>query len=114
MTNESKQIAETTLEQLGGMRALALMTGAKDFVALASGVQFRIGGGAAGRVNRMRIVLDPSDTYDVRFYAGNGAHLRQVGETLTDVYAEDLREIFERTTGFTLTGPRIFRVAASL
>lgn len=90
------EIAKTIRQQLGGHR-LSVMTGAKSFVAIERGLQFRIGRNAK-RVNVVRIVLDPSDTYTVSFLwvTRNGAQTRYEAK---DIYAEQLRELFERETG---------------
>ena len=98
-------VANTILNQLGGSKFRA-MTGAKHAIALESGVQFKIGGGAAKRINSIRIVLDPSDTYTVSFYS-----LRKIKGILTsklvaehsDIYADALRDIFTAETGFECT-----------
>jgi hypothetical protein len=112
MTDTNLDIAATILQQMSGIRNLTMMTGAKDFIAIDNGVQFRMGRGATGGINRVRVTLDlGSDTYNVAFFAGAGANVRQVGENYAGIYADMIRDLFERTTGFYLaflpTRPRV-------
>lgn len=98
------EVAKTILDQMGGVGRLAMMVGAKQFVALPNGVQFKIGGGAKNKITKVRIELDPSDTYNVSFWKGEKVTtLKQVGETHTNVYCDSLMDLFERETGFYLT-----------
>jgi len=107
---ESKQVAETILAQMGGASRLAMMCGCKDFCVVGPGVlQFRIGKGARlggamlGKpVTCCRIALDPDDTYTVSFYSGRGVRMREL-LTVPQVYADQLRPIFEAQTGMYLS-----------
>ncbi len=59
------EIAKTILSQLGGNRFIT-MTGAKHFVGLTEpGLQFDLptDAGAINKVTRLRVILDPCDTY---------------------------------------------------
>lgn len=94
-------VAETILSQLGGSGRLKMMCGCKDFAGDATSLQFKVGANAK-KVSCCRIVLDPSDTYTVQFYSGRGAAMRKTVE-LSDVYADMLREIFEKNTGMYLS-----------
>lgn len=96
-------IASTILEQLGGRaNRFAVMTGARDFVALESGVQFAIGKGAKAGINKVRILLTPADTYTVEFWKIRGADATLVSTT-DDVYCDSLSRVFEQATGFSTT-----------
>jgi len=97
----SQEIASTILAQLGGGRFCA-MTGAKNFLALKSGVQFDIGRGAKNKATKVRIELTPADLYDVRFYRWNARQLEavEVEGGAEGVYVEDLRRLFTEATGF--------------
>lgn len=64
--NKNKEIANIILQQLGG-RHFAIMTGAKQFVAIENGVRFRIGRNAT-RANQVKIVLRFDDTYNMEFW----------------------------------------------
>jgi hypothetical protein len=94
-------VAQTILAQLGGTGRLAMMCGCKQFMADSNSVLFKVGSNAK-KVTACRVVLDPSDTYTVEFYAGRGLNIRKVSEC-SDVYADMLREIFESKTGMYLT-----------
>ena len=62
----NQEIAKIILQQLGG-RQFAMMTGAKQFVAIDNGVRFRIGRNAT-RANVVKIVLRGDDTYNMEFW----------------------------------------------
>jgi len=94
-------VAQTILSQLGGAGTLAMMCGCKQFLGDENSVQFKVGTNGK-KVTVCRIVIDPSDTYTVEFYAGRGINLRKVYEC-SDVYADMLREIFETQTGMYLS-----------
>lgn len=94
----STSTAQIILSQLGGSRFCA-MTGAKDLLDLGNGLRFRIGRNAK-RITHVEIVLDPSDTYTVRFYriTKRGLDVELVRE-LDLIYADNLRDHFEIETG---------------
>ena len=99
-TRKRLVVAETILQQLGG-RMFRMMTGARDFIGGENELMFRIP--RIRKINKVRIELLPSDTYKVEFLhiyrrRGCGFQVRTV-ESFEDVYAEDLRRIFEQTTG---------------
>lgn len=89
-------IAQNILQQLGGNR-LRVMTGAKNFVDLGNGLQFDVPC-AGSKANKVKIVLNGHDLYDVSFYKIRGLNVKVV-EELSNVYAEDLVERFEEATG---------------
>lgn len=99
------RVADEILAQMGGMRTLSVMVGAKNFVALENGVQFSIGSGAKDGINKVRIVLRPSDTYDVEFWKVRGTSMKKVSEW-GDVYNDQLMDLFEKETGMYLTMAR--------
>jgi hypothetical protein len=109
--NRNQQIAQTILQQIGGQRRLVLMTGAKHFVAIESGLQFKIGGGAKNGINCVRITLTPMDEYKVEFLRVRGMTCKTFSER-GDAHAEDLSALFEKETGFTLAIPRILGINA--
>ena len=91
-------IAATILEQIGGSK-FQVMTGAKDLMDLGNGLQFGLPSRLANKgINKVRIELDASDTYDVSFWKIRGSNFKMV-ESHQDVYAEDLKKIFTNTTG---------------
>jgi hypothetical protein len=89
-------VANTILEQLGGGRFIA-MTGAKSFVGGEDSLHFSIPKSKDG-INKVRIILAPSDTYRMEFYKARGIECALIGE-MEMVYAEDLRRIFTSHTG---------------
>ncbi len=98
---QSLDVAKTILSQLGGAGNLAMMCGCKDFAADVNSVQFKVGSNAK-KVTACRVVLEPSDTYTVEFYAGRGLKMRKTAEH-SDVYADQLRKFFETETGMYLS-----------
>lgn len=91
--------ANTIIAQLGrstGM--LAAMLEAHSFVGGDDMVQFSFKAKATNKANKVRIVLDASDTYTVEFWYVRGATCVQ-RSSLEGVYADQLRPIFERATG---------------
>ncbi|XAI97213.1 hypothetical protein [Dolichospermum phage Dfl-JY45] len=106
------RVASTILEQLGGERCLRLMLGpATRFCVqhdpergaglLVSGIDMTECG---GRVTAFRVLLAPSDTYDVDVFEGPEAGLRLV-DSVDDIYSDMLVECVERRTGYSLTSP---------
>ena len=101
---DNAAIAGEILRQLGGRRFVA-MTGARAVMRDGSALIFRLpgaGGFCKAGINLVRIELNGQDLYDVKFQK-----LRRVGGVPTvalvseagDVYAEDLRQVFEDHTG---------------
>lgn len=100
MDRETKQIAQTILDQLGG-RMFALLTGAKDFSVGKNEdgnvyLGFKIGSGPKN-VRAVAITyVYGRDTYDVDFFKLSAGSL---SETHTDIYADMLVDLFENETG---------------
>ncbi|MFA5506738.1 MAG: hypothetical protein WC314_27555 [Vulcanimicrobiota bacterium] len=99
-------IAETIANQLG-VPTLALL-GAHSLVDLEDGLQFRIRG--CEKINLIQIILDPCDTYTVRF--GNiqlkgkktlGVSYSEVAwqlvSTHSDIYCDMLHDLIQQETG---------------
>lgn len=80
------EVAATILNQLGGKRFTA-MTGAKQMFAIEKGLQFKIGKNNA-KANRVRIVLNSMDTYDM--YFERVTTNRTTFETTVKINAESL------------------------
>ena len=67
-----------------------------------AGLQFDIGKGADGGVNRVIVKLDRgTDTYDMEFWriGSRGMNVKKVSEA-SGVYADDLQRIFTSRTKF--------------
>tara|TARA_B100001105_G_scaffold255467_1_gene255130 strand:+ start:1643 stop:2035 length:393 start_codon:yes stop_codon:yes gene_type:complete len=106
--NTTTNIAQTILDQLGGSKFTA-MTGAKNFLTIANGLQFKLPQNfAKNNISVVRITLLPSDTYSMEF----GKILKQkdpqygvkmpVYKKISvheQVYADQLRSLFKDETG---------------
>lgn len=101
MTN-NQHIAQIILDQLGNGR-FAAMTGAKNFVAIENGLQFdlpRSRGFVKDGINRIHVILDPSDTYTVKGIKYNNRKFECVEVAKESyVYCDYLQETFEDMTG---------------
>jgi len=95
------QVAETTLSQLGGVGRLTAMIGAKHFTGDATSLTFKFAAKARNASNCLRVTLTPADTYTVEFIAVRG--LKVATKSVHEVYADQLRALFERETGLYLT-----------
>lgn len=95
---EAQQVAEAILDQLGARRFLA-MTGARDLVATAKGLQFKLPARfAKDGVNMIRVELEDSDTYAV--IAGRFARLEFKEKGREElIYCDQLQAAFTRLTG---------------
>jgi hypothetical protein len=95
---EKLAIAKTILAQLGGGRFTA-MTGAKNLMAHADGLSFRLPSRfAKDGINYVKVTLTPMDTYTVEFGKVWGRQYRVIADR-DDVYAEDLQRVFTDATG---------------
>lgn len=86
-------IAETTLQQLGGRRFIA-MTGAtcySDKNTLV--VKFK----GSKIANLLHVTLTEMDTYQMKFSKFRGMEVKEV-ETVENAYCDNLAEIFESVT----------------
>lgn len=103
-----KTIASTILHQLGGQHFI-VMTGAKNFSTSGNDCSFSIGRNAS-KANRVKIILEPDDTYtmqfikftDFRFNKKTGEWKDSKFETLKEykgVYWDMLQDIFTEYTG---------------
>ncbi len=99
------QVAQEILRQLGGGRFLA-MTGASQIYGDANMLQFRIPTSRKGRINKLQIVLEPSDTYTIKAYRIESPGKRNGYQMAchevavrSDVYCDALQEVFTDLTG---------------
>lgn len=114
--DEKLEIANTIIGQMGGSGRLSAMIGAKNFLALKSGVRFDFK--INTKMNRCQIELNSMDLYDVKFYknckiTGNEktveamdkkiAKSQKVVESIDGIYNDMLKPIFESTTGLYLS-----------
>ncbi|MGK7932388.1 MAG: hypothetical protein AB4041_13285 [Microcystaceae cyanobacterium] len=103
MSNQTQQIAETILEQLGGQRKLIAMTRAYHFMALEEGgITFKFKG--SQKFNYCKILLTPLDTYTVIFEKWNWkAFSLHKEQSFDDIYYDALIPLFEKETGLYLS-----------
>lgn len=92
----ANQIATTILSQLGGNQ-FAVMTGSKNFIALDRGLSMKLSRNSSG-ANYLRIKLNGLDLYDLEFISIRGTSMK-TKKVFNDVYCDQLRGIFESTTG---------------
>jgi len=91
-------VAKEILSQLGGNRFVS-MTGAKNFGDTGNGLAFQIPAKLTkNRINAVKVVLDPSDTYTVKFLRITSKELKTVSEH-TMIYCDQLVDLFESETG---------------
>jgi len=101
-------VADTIIQQLGGRKVMT-MTGVKEFFVDANSVSFRLPGGRGfckNGINRVKIELEPSDTYTVTFLKmrkQNGVPAAMFTSIKHDVYCDMLREIFTSETGLAVS-----------
>jgi hypothetical protein len=100
MTNQV--VAQEILRQMGGIRRISMMTGAKDFVAGEDKVIFKIGKGAKNKINTIKIELNAMDLYDVTFMRVWGTTITTI-KKVDGIYNDMLKSTFENETGFYLS-----------
>ena len=88
-------VANIILNQLGGRRFIA-MTGAKNFGDTGNGLAFQVPASLTkNRINTVKIVLDPSDTYTVKFMRMTSRELKTISEH-SMIYCDQLEDLFEQ------------------
>ena len=97
---ENNSTANQIFQQLGGGR-FAAMVGMKNAVHGKNFLMFSIGKAKDG-INKVRVTLEPTDTYKVEFFRLRGVDCRQIAST-DMVYADSLREVFTSYTGLLCT-----------
>ena len=104
MTTKHMEIAKTIQRQMNGLR----MIGARTLIAGETGaglgyLQFQYGAGlkAANKSTHCRVVLEPDDTYTVKFFKVRGMNCTEVSVHDT-VYCDDLIRLFEKETSLYL------------
>ena len=93
-------VAKTILNQLGGNRFI-VMTGARNLVGSDDSLSFRLPGGGGfckNGINCVKITLNGSDLYDVKYMRTRGAKVKVI-EEVNDLYFDNLTDSFERVTG---------------
>lgn len=92
-------VAQEIFEQFGGNRAMAMIGGAVIMGKKHLTIKFQ----GCKKSNIVTIVLDEAmDLYEMTFYRMCGVALKEV-EKIDQVYAENMRDIFESKTGLYLS-----------
>jgi hypothetical protein len=94
-------VAKTILEQLGGRRFM-VMTGARHLTGTENSLMFSLPYRNGETPNKVVIELTPMDVYTVTFSNVRAGKVR-VLDTLTDVYADMLRDVIRSHTGLALS-----------
>lgn len=98
----SQAVGRTIIEQMGGAGRIMAMTGTKKFLTKEDGVVFRFPNRGGGP-NAVEVTLAAAtDTYEVKFFRIRGSTC-EVATHHEDIYAEDLKGLFERETGLFLS-----------
>lgn len=95
-----QEIAQTIYRQIGGGK-FEIMTGANSFAShneKSGGLSFRLPCFPGIKINHVKIILNGSDLYDVTFGRIYGHKYTIISEH-SDVYCDDLRQLFESETG---------------
>jgi hypothetical protein len=113
-------VGKTILKQMGGTGKLKAMIGAKTFTTYQDARDSKYGEGLGGvsfkfpkpggtnKPNFVKIILDPNDTYTmtlgaIRGTMGTWVSSYKIIDTISGLYADQLRPIFEDRTGLYLT-----------
>ena len=94
----NQDIAQTILAQLGGNRFVA-MTGARNLMAIESGLTMKLGKGAHDGITHLTITLDADDSYTLEFQKVRGTKVAEITKHV-GVYADMLTDVFYNATGF--------------
>lgn len=102
-TDRDLDIANEIFRQLGGLPRLKLMIRARNLTSVPSGVTFQFS--RSRKYTHVRITLE-NDQYNLQFYLirrRRGALASVLNEKMLNmVCAENLRQVFEDTTGIVL------------
>lgn len=103
------EIAQTIIDQLGGSKMFRMIGVKRVGVGLDS-VTLHFVAKALEGINTISVVLDPTDTYTVRFYRSTikGSNLKY---EVNDIYCDQLIDLIENKTGLALRMPRIYNTA---
>ena len=104
-------VAKTILDQMGGMRRLMMMIGARDFVYGPKSIAFRWPNKQRSKGNMLKVTLRGDDTYKVEFLNVAKYNVKVVKKH-EGIHAEDLVDLFERQTGWYLRMGSESRVAS--
>lgn len=100
---DAKQIADKTIEYLGGYGKIQAMVNGKDFIYSKDGsIQFKFSGNKD--MNIVKFTLTDDDLYKVTFYKYNRRTLEvKTVKEYDGIYCNQLKELFEDVTGLRLS-----------
>ena len=90
-------IARIIINQIGGTGRLSAMIGARDFLAIDNGLQFKFVAKSKNKSNIIRITLNGNDLYDVSFIKYRALEAKTISEH-NDVFCDSLVELIEKET----------------
>lgn len=102
MTSQNVQIATTIVNQMGGTNRLALMIGARNFMADTNALSFRFPAHGKNKANYFKATLNAADLYDTEFGIVRGDNYKVVS-TESNLYNDQLVSYFENETGLYLS-----------
>lgn len=94
------EIATTILSQLGG-RGFLMLTGSKIQTAAPNGITFKLPFNKS-KAGYFKVSLNDGDTYDLEFFKVRKFKVFST-EKLTNIYCDQLQDIFEEKTGLFVT-----------
>jgi hypothetical protein len=98
--SEKKEVADIILKQLGGGGKVRAMLGAKSIMAIDKGLVIVWPNKEKSKGDAVEITLRPDDTYDMVFFRVSSKEVKKKYEM---VYADQLKELFEKWTGWALS-----------
>lgn len=103
--NDQMMVAETIYQQIGASR-MCTMIGVSRIQHGADRLIVRFKAHALDGINKFEIILDPSDTYIIKFYRSTikGDNLKY---EINDIYCDQLIPLIENKTGLVLRMPKI-------
>jgi hypothetical protein len=111
-TTNRTEIADIIANQMGGVRALKLMLGATVYASTtAPHLAFKFPNRTRSKGNLVTVTLRPDDTYDMEFLNAGKLGRKSV-KKYEGVYADQLVELFEGQTGYTLRVPSFVKAGA--
>lgn len=96
----NEDVSTTIADQMGGIGRLKAMLGA-SVMKIDNGIAIKWPSKQRSKGNYIEIVLNASDTYDVKFFNASGTAKKLVKD-YTGIYADRLVDTFEKQTGYFL------------
>lgn len=104
-SQQNEGIAKVILDQLGGIATINMMLGVEQSLPIENGVFVKFKVGAANDINSFQVVLDPSDTYTVKFFKVTPTKKTEISST-SMVYNDMLISIIQNELQCSLIRPR--------